>query len=55
MTTPEVVQCPDGHFHHAIYGIGLYIADHPEQVWFTAIFQDWCPKYASDFFFLVLP
>ena len=32
MTTPEVVRCPDGHFRHAIYGIGPYIADYPEQV-----------------------
>ena len=27
MTMPEVLHCPDGHFCHAIYGIGPYIAD----------------------------
>jgi hypothetical protein len=55
MTTPEVVRCPDGHFRHAIYGIGPYIADYPEQVWLAAIVQDWCPKYApiSSFWFLL--
>jgi len=43
MTSPEVVQCPDGHFHQAIYSIGPYIADYPEQVWLTAIVSGWCP------------
>ncbi|KAG6835316.1 hypothetical protein H0H93_002760 [Arthromyces matolae] len=44
MTVPEVIKCPDGHFRRAIYGIGPYIADYPEQVWLTGIVQDWCPK-----------
>ncbi|KAJ7035186.1 hypothetical protein C8F04DRAFT_1099352 [Mycena alexandri] len=44
MTTPEVVSCPDGHFRRVIYGLGPYIADYPEQVWLTAIVQNWCPK-----------
>lgn len=44
MTTPEVVKCPDGHFRRAIYGLGPYIADYPEQVWLTCIVQGWCPK-----------
>ncbi|KAF8491736.1 hypothetical protein F5888DRAFT_1619731, partial [Russula emetica] len=44
MTTPEVVRCPDGHFRWAIYGLGPYIADYPEQVWLAAIVQGWCPK-----------
>ncbi|KAH9986315.1 hypothetical protein BJV74DRAFT_878515 [Russula compacta] len=44
MTTPEVVRCPDGHFCQAIYGLGPYIADYPEQVWLAAIVQGWCPK-----------
>jgi Plavaka transposase len=47
MTVPEVVQCPDGLFRCAIYSIGPYIADYPEQVWLTGIVQNWCPKYAS--------
>src|SRR5882724_6418603 len=45
MTTPEVVQCPDGHFRCAIFLIGPYITDYPEQVWLTATVQNWCPKY----------
>jgi hypothetical protein len=44
MTTPKVVKCPDGHFRRAIYGLGPYIADYPEQVWLAAIVQGWCPK-----------
>ncbi|KAJ7034262.1 hypothetical protein C8F04DRAFT_1210668 [Mycena alexandri] len=44
MTTPEVVRCPDGHFRRAIYGIGPYIADYPEQVWLACVVQNWCPK-----------
>lgn len=41
---PKIVQCPDGHFHRAIFSIGPYIADYPEQVWLTGIVQGWCPK-----------
>ncbi|KAG6888151.1 hypothetical protein C0992_009495 [Termitomyces sp. T32_za158] len=44
MTVPEVIMCPDGHYRRAIYGIGPYIADYPEQVWLAGIVQDWCPK-----------
>ena len=44
MTTPEVVCCPDGHFRCAIYSLGPYIADYPEQVWLAGIVQGWCPK-----------
>ena len=51
MTTPEVVKCPDGHFRRAIYGLGPYISDYPEQVWLAGIVQGWCPKYAPISFF----
>ena len=44
MTTPEVVRCPDGHFRRAVYGIGPYIADYPEQAILACIVQNWCPK-----------
>ncbi|KAJ7138132.1 hypothetical protein C8R44DRAFT_828463 [Mycena epipterygia] len=44
MDSPDIVCCPDGHWCHMIYGIGPYIADYPEQVWLTAVVQDWCPK-----------
>lgn len=44
MTTPEVIRCPDGHFHRVIYGIGPYIADYPEQALLSCVVQGWCPK-----------
>ncbi|KAF8263103.1 hypothetical protein EI94DRAFT_1773032 [Lactarius quietus] len=44
MTEPKVVKCPDGHFHHAIFSLGPYIADYPEQVWLTGVVSKWCPK-----------
>ena len=45
MTKPEVVRCPDGHFRRAVYGLGPYIADYPEQALLACIVQNWCPKY----------
>ncbi|KAK7049380.1 hypothetical protein VNI00_005981 [Paramarasmius palmivorus] len=42
METPEVVRCPDGHFRRAIWELGPYIADYPEQVWLSGIVQGWC-------------
>jgi len=44
MTKPDVVRCPDGHFRRAIYGLGPYIADYPEQALLACIVQGWCPK-----------
>ncbi|TFK24547.1 hypothetical protein FA15DRAFT_704530 [Coprinopsis marcescibilis] len=44
MTVPEIVRCPDGHLRRAIYSIGPVIADYPEQVWLSAIVQNWCAK-----------
>jgi hypothetical protein len=48
MTKPEIIKCPDGHFRRAVYGLGPYIADYPEQVWLAGIVQGWCPKLVSD-------
>lgn len=45
MTKPEVVMCPDGHFRRAVYTLGPYIADYPEQVLLTGIVGGWCPRY----------
>ena len=56
MTTPEVVRFPDGHFRKAVYGLGPYIADYPEQALLACIVQGWCPKYVfyfDDFMFLL--
>lgn len=47
MTTPELIQCPNSHWHHAIYGLRPYIANYPEQVFLAGIVQNWCPKYVS--------
>ena len=44
MTTPQVLQCPDRHFHRIIFGIGPYIADYPEQVLISGIVQNWCGR-----------
>jgi len=45
MTSPEVVSCGDGQFRRAIYGLGPYIADYPEQVLLTCVVSGWCPRY----------
>ncbi|KAG1876353.1 hypothetical protein F4604DRAFT_1880643 [Suillus subluteus] len=42
MTTPEVVRSPDGHFRRAVYGLGPYIADYPEQALFRTGVQSTC-------------
>ncbi|KAG1874048.1 hypothetical protein C8R48DRAFT_745953 [Suillus tomentosus] len=44
MTTPKVVCSPDGHFRCAVYGLGPYITDYPEQALLTCIVQNWCPN-----------
>ena len=44
MTTPEVVRCPDGHFRRAIWGLGPYIADYPEQTLLSCVVQSWCAR-----------
>ena len=47
MTKPEVVRCPDRHYSCAIYGLGPYIADYPEQALLACIMQGWCAKSVS--------
>ncbi|KAH9946447.1 hypothetical protein B0H21DRAFT_779117 [Amylocystis lapponica] len=44
MTHPEIMKCPDGHFRCAIFELGPFIADYPEQVFLAGIVQGWCPK-----------
>ncbi|KAJ7698292.1 hypothetical protein B0H17DRAFT_1158368 [Mycena rosella] len=44
METPEVIQFADGHYRRAIYGLGPYIADYPEQVLLACIVQGWCAR-----------
>ena len=45
MMFPEVVRFFDGHFRKAIYGLGPYIADYPEQALLACVVQGWCPKW----------
>ncbi|KAI9439702.1 hypothetical protein H4582DRAFT_1812628 [Lactarius indigo] len=44
MMVPTVVKCPDGHFRRAVFSLGPYIADYPEQVWLAGIVSKWCAK-----------
>jgi hypothetical protein len=47
MTTPDIVRCPDQHFRQAIYGLGPYIADYPEQVLLAGVITGWCIRYVN--------
>lgn len=44
MEVPEIIRFADGYYRRAIYGVGPYIADYPEQVLCTCIVQGWCPR-----------
>ncbi|KAF9455822.1 hypothetical protein BDZ94DRAFT_1356091 [Collybia nuda] len=44
MTVPEITRFPDGHLRRAIFGLGPYIADYPEQVLLGCIVQGWCAR-----------
>ncbi|EAU82306.2 hypothetical protein CC1G_08918 [Coprinopsis cinerea okayama7 len=44
MTTYYVLKCPDGHYRRAIFGLGPYIADYPEQIWLSGVVSNWCPR-----------
>ncbi|KAI1788198.1 hypothetical protein LXA43DRAFT_1097529 [Ganoderma leucocontextum] len=44
MTTPHIMRCPDGHFRRAVFELGPFIADYPEQVCLAGIVYGWCPK-----------
>ena len=47
MSAPRVTRCADGHFRQAIYGLGPYIADYPEQALLFCIVSGWCPRYVN--------
>lgn len=53
MIAPVVRQCPDGHFRRVIFGLGPFIADYPEQVMLAGIVQNWCPKWAQVFCYMM--
>ncbi|KAF8838495.1 hypothetical protein BDN67DRAFT_982459, partial [Paxillus ammoniavirescens] len=42
MTTPQLMNCPDHHFRHVIFG--PYIADYLKQVLISSIIQHWCGR-----------
>ncbi len=44
MTTKQLVRCPDRHYRHALYCLGPYIADYPEQILLAGVVSGWCPK-----------
>jgi hypothetical protein len=46
MSTPVVHCFPDGQFRRAIYQLGPYIADYPEQCLIASVVQGWCPTYS---------
>jgi len=45
MIKPDIVKCPDGHYRRAIYTLGPYIADYPEQVLIATVVSGWCTRY----------
>ncbi|KAJ6617648.1 hypothetical protein B0H10DRAFT_1948157 [Mycena sp. CBHHK59/15] len=47
MTIPCITHCTDGHCCQAIYGLGPYIADYPEQALLACIVQNWCARCLS--------
>lgn len=54
MTSPKIVRCPDGHYRRAIFSLGPYIADYPEQCLLSSIVQGWCPRYVQNRFIILL-
>jgi len=54
MEKAKVIKCPDGHFRRAIFSLGPYIADYPEQVWLSGVVSNWCPKYVFVLFYYCL-
>ncbi len=44
MEHPEVIQCPDNHFCHAIWSIEPYSGDYLEQILLACVVQGWCAR-----------
>jgi Plavaka transposase len=47
MSHPVSLKCPDGQYRHAIFSLGPYISDYPEQCHLACIVQGWCPKWVT--------
>jgi hypothetical protein len=41
----DIVRCADHHFRRAIYGLGPYIADYPEQTAASGVVYNWCVTF----------
>ena len=54
MTALKVILCPDGHYHWAIFSLGPYIVDYPEQCLLVCIVQEWCPWYVYVYFSILI-
>ncbi|KAG1849733.1 hypothetical protein F4604DRAFT_1883752 [Suillus subluteus] len=48
MQKPKIVKCADAHYRCAIYGLGPYITDYPEQSLLACTIQGWCPHGTAD-------
>ncbi|KAH9916112.1 uncharacterized protein BXZ73DRAFT_92536 [Epithele typhae] len=44
MEVPLPLRCPDGHWRGALFELGPFLVDYPEQVYVARIVQGWCPK-----------
>ena len=44
MSKPDIVMCPDGRYRRAVYVLGPYIADYPEQVILAGVVSGWCVR-----------
>jgi hypothetical protein len=44
MSKFDIVKCPDGHYRRAVYVLGPYIADYPEQVILAGVVSGWCVR-----------
>jgi len=51
---PEVVECCDGHYRRAIWGVGPYIGDYPEQILLACVVQGWCAWSACIICYIIL-
>ena len=47
MSKFDIVKCPDGHYRRAVYVLGPYIADYPEQVILAGVVNGWCVRCVS--------
>lgn len=45
MTEPHVMRCPDRQYRRAIFELGPFSADYPEQVFVAGVVQGWCCWY----------